>query len=436
MKEDTMVFNYDLNIEESILGLLIEHPNNVYKLNEYPATIFYSTKNQNLLEAMRKLLKDNKTFDLETLLHHISKNKIEYLTISYVSDLVGRGVKSQFKQYVDILLDMFNKRIMQKALMEIDYTENSVDIKSKILNALNTVNLKTDEVPMCDVVMNTLDRVMSGEVKKGVSTGVREIDENLLGFNAGELITIAARSGIGKTTFALNTFTHQVMRGYKAQYFSLEMPTEEIIKKMLSIQGRIESSKLRKNAITDSGDMDKLARLGNMLASKQFKVYDKNSNLEYIETKIREEYIKGNLDIVYIDLVNRVTHKDKTGSRAEYVGHITRTFKQIALELKIPIVILAQINRGAEQRQDKRPMLSDLKESGSIEEDSDVVISLYRNLKTCDKNYTGERDYSSNNPDKNPCRVEVEILKSRYCGNALLCMNYEAEFGRITDLMR
>ena len=182
----------------------------------------------------------------------------------------------------------------------------------------------------------------------------------------------------------------------------------------------------------------RISNITGYLADKKFNIFDKNSKITYITSKIREEHIKGKCEIAYVDLINRVTTNKRTGSRAEEVGTITRELKQLAMELEIPIVNLAQINRGAEHRDNKRPLLSDLKESGSIEEDSDVVIGVYRNLQVCDRRngFDGEIDLDSDNPDKNPERVELNLLKSRYTGGRDLVAEYIGNICTIKDLPR
>lgn len=424
------------DIENTILANIIQDAKLIAKLNEYDSDVFYNSTNKIIFEMLRSIYNKHKNIDMVLIGDYIIKNKPTDFTITDVTTIVSGGAfASAIDEYIGILIDLYNKRVLRRAVNTIDFSKDTEELKSNVLSTLNKMSITKEEEKTEDLVFNTLTTILSGIVPKGISTGIREIDNNLMGLNKGELITIAARSGVGKTTLALNMFTHQAYVGYKPHYFSLEMPKEELIKKMLGIKSGIVSRKIRKNSL-EAREEEIITSLANGLASKKFKVYDRTSSIDHIENKIRENHLKGNLDIVYIDLINRVTTKEKVGSRAEYIGSITRRFKQLALELKIPVVILAQINRGAEQRTDRRPMLSDLKESGSIEEDSDVVISVYRNLVVCDRNFDGQVDYGSNDPDKNPDRCELHFLKSRYTGNAIIPMAYNGSVGVIKDLMR
>lgn len=426
---------YSPETEGIVLGSIIQEPNLLYKLEEYNEKIFYSTTNQEVFKMLRRIFKNNDTIDLILIGDYIVKYQPK-VTISHVTGLMEQTLKgNNFDKYLEILVDLYWKRELNKITTKVDYSATAVDIKQDILNKLNKIEIGLKEESIAEAVLNTTESILTGVLEKGIPTGYRDIDNNLLGFNKGELITISARSGVGKTTLAVNMFAHQVFKGYKALYFSLEMPKAEVIQKMLSIKGLVESSKIRKRQLNDK-EKERLSDVAVFLANKDFNIYDKNSSISYITSKIREEAIKGKCQIAYIDLINRVSPSKKTGSRAEEIGTMTRELKQLAMELEIPIVILAQINRGTEQRTDKRPQMSDLKESGSIEEDSDVVIGVYRNLKICDRNYQGnDRDYSSNDPDKNPERAEVLLLKSRYTGGASLCMRYEASLCTIKDIL-
>ena len=432
METNNQLF-YDNKTEINILRSLLQNPVLTFKLEQYSEQIFYSVIHQQIYMALKDVYRHHNALDMILIKDYLKKNKNE-IPDGYVEKIAQSKAGKNFEKHMELLLDLYWKREINRIASEIDYTSNASDIKQSILNGLNNVEMGVEEESIAEVLFKTSTDLLTGTVEKGIPTGFSDIDYQLLGLNKGELITIAARSGVGKTTLALNMFTHQVFNGVKAIYFSLEMPKSAVIQKMLSIKGKISTGKMRQRNFTEE-EVLRISNITGYLADKDFNIFDKNSKLAYITSKIREEHLKGKCEIAYIDLINRVTTSKKTGSRAEEIGTMTRELKQLAMELEIPIVILAQINRGAEHRDNKRPLLSDLKESGSIEEDSDVVIGVYRNLKTCDKNTDVEIDYSDDDPDKNPERVELILLKSRYTGGAVLLKEYTGDICTIKDMV-
>ena len=432
METNNQLF-YDNKTEINILRSLLQNPVLTFKLEQYSEQIFYSVIHQQIYMTLKDVYRHHNALDMILIKDYLKKNKNE-IPDGYVEKIAQSKAGKNFEKHMELLLDLYWKREINRIASEIDYTSNASDIKQSILNGLNNVEMGVEEESIAEVLFKTSTDLLTGTVEKGIPTGFSDIDYQLLGLNKGELITIAARSGVGKTTLALNMFTHQVFNGVKAIYFSLEMPKSAVIQKMLSIKGKISTGKMRQRNFTEE-EVLRISNITGYLADKDFNIFDKNSKLAYITSKIREEHLKGKCEIAYIDLINRVTTSKKTGSRAEEIGTMTRELKQLAMELEIPIVILAQINRGAEHRDNKRPLLSDLKESGSIEEDSDVVIGVYRNLKTCDKNTDVEIDYSDDDPDKNPERVELILLKSRYTGGAVLLKEYSGDICTIKDMV-
>ena len=265
-------------------------------------------------------------------------------------------------------------------MKNINFTSDVENIKTDLFNSLNKINsLRDVEESMQDylfIYYENLDNLKDDSIK----TGYRKIDGKLRGFGKSQLITIAACAGIGKSTFATNLMLNQIKSGYNVDYFSLEMPKDEILNKLISNFTKIEYKTILEKTLSDP-EKDRIAKAINFLANKHFEIYDKKSSVETIVSQIRKDKLRNGLEIAYIDLINRVTSKEKSSSRAEFIGSLTRKLKLLAMELEIPIVILAQINRDAEKKSDSRPMLAELKESGSIAEDTDNVITLYRNRK-------------------------------------------------------
>lgn len=429
---------FDENLEVAVLSAIMHRPHLINDLGEYREEVFYTTRNQELFKLMKTHIDKNRRFDLVVFLQEIKMASPKYLSITFATEVFNSYITENFDLQLATVLELFQKRTISQELKTLDFTQGAIELKSSLMSLVNKVEIKDDEEDdVQDVLFSRLNEITSKKVPNGIKTGYVSIDKNLFGFNGGELITISARSGVGKTTWAINIFLNQIFNNTKACYFSLEVPKAEIINKMLSMMTGVENHKIRGNNCSDEEEMQ-IAGAVNTLASKKFKIFDKKCNVDYIITKIREEYFKGNLEIAYIDLINRVTTREsKNGTRAEQIGTVTRALKQLAMELNIPIVILAQINREAMKRADSRPQLHDLKESGSIEEDSDVCFGLYRNLQLSDANYramlsaSGKLDYNSSDADKNPEVIELLTLKGRYTGNSSVSLKYVAKTGRI-----
>lgn len=438
---DTL-FNSDL--ERNILGGVMHDNNLLDEFIEFPLDTFYETKHQELFKLFKDFRDKQTNIDMVSLATYISKNKPKNLTVTYIADLTNSiTTNTNFKTHLNLLQDYYYKRQLKDLIYkDIDFANNADEIKDKMLTKLNEIyqDEKLEET-MIDYLANYLQKIYDPNVEFGVLTGYRKLDEQTRGCNKGELITIAAASGIGKTTFAMNIMLNQIKKGYKVSFFTLEVPKEEIINKFMANMCSLQFKAIRTKNLSEP-EKERIINALNFLSTKKFDIYEGKSNIEYICSQIRKDKLNNNIDIAYVDLINRVTSKEyKTNNRSEFVGYLTRKLKLLALELKIPIVITAQIIRTVEQRQDKRPELADLKESGSIAEDSDLVIGLYRNRKLEDKFVREELarnnklNYSSPNPDENPDRIEVLLLKARYANAARYSMKWEADFQKITEVM-
>lgn len=271
--------------------------------------------------------------------------------------------------------------------------------------------------------MNRLTELFERKAEfTGITSGFKQLDKMTSGFQPGELTIIAARPSMGKTAFSLNIAQNVILREKKSlAYFSVEMGKEQLMMRLLASEARVNLSDLRIGHLADSA-WPRLIDKASQLAEARLFIDDTSGISPFeIRAKCRRLKAQHGLDIIMIDYLQLMDLKQKVESRERAVSEISKTLKAIAKELSIPVVALAQLNRGVEGRSDRRPMLSDLRESGSIEQDADVIMMLYR-----------EDYYDRDNPDVKGLS-EVIIGKQRNGPTGTVKLRWEANIGRFTS---
>lgn len=352
---------------------------------------FYTQKNSIVWAAMLDMLQAKEAIDLVTLTDYLrDKGTLEEIGgPSYLSDtLAGCFTSAMFKQYEAIVKDKAIRRhyitsareIINKAVNDEPLEEIKGIYKQEFIQNTETHTAK-------DVIMATVKHVdkVIRHGRVGLSTGFKDIDSVVGGFVGGNLYIIGARPGMGKTAFAMNSCNKLAMDDHICGVFSMEMPEEQIGMRMISDLGDMPADWMYeaenyKHFLSSAENVIKLPTL-----------FDFRSNLNLIQlrNKIEEMATQGKAEIIFLDYLTLIKNGSKNRNRESEVSEISRTLKVTAREFNIPIVILTQLNRGCESRPNKRPLLSDLRESGAIEQDADVVIFIYRdemyNINTEDK---------------------------------------------------
>jgi replicative DNA helicase len=240
-----------------------------------------------------------------------------------------------------------------------------------------------DYMPINQVVLNALERINIASLTKGpvtgVATGFTDLDYMTAGLQPSNLVLIAARPSMGKTAFVLNIAEHICFRDNKCvAMFSLEMSREELVNRLLSLESKVNSQNLRTGDLNER-DWVCLAEAAGVVAKSKLIIDDTSSiTLSELRSKCRKYKLEHDIQVVIIDYLQLMSGSGRADSRVNEISEISRGLKSLARELKVPVVALSQLSRGPEQRQDHRPILSDLRESGAIEQDADVVMFLYR----------------------------------------------------------
>jgi replicative DNA helicase len=260
------------------------------------------------------------------------------------------------------LLETAERKIFDIAQMGI--TGNYITLQNALDEAYRRIDVRSQRGPMS---------------VSGIATGYVDLDEKTAGLQNSELIIVAARPSVGKTAFSLNLVRNMIIQEKKSVFFvSLEQSRIELAERLLCSQGKVDSHRLRKGHLS-SEDMQKLIEAGDQLSQAKLFIDDSPAQgMLRITANARRLKMRQKLDIVFIDYLQLIEPENKRDSRQEQVGAISRRLKFLAKELEIPVVALAQVNRSSEDRQDHKPRLSDLRESGSIEQDADTVMLLHR----------------------------------------------------------
>ncbi|GAA0684275.1 MULTISPECIES: replicative DNA helicase [Clostridium] len=397
---------HNLEAEQSVLGSMIIDKTAIAQVTEVLKTDdFYRDSHKIIFAGIMDLFQKDIPIDMITLIEHLkSIDKLEGAGgISYITE-ISNSVPSiaNLNSYIKIVDEKAMLRRLIKASNEIieksysgqDQVENVVDFAQKKVFDIAEKRSSSDFESISAVLERgflEIERLFNnkGEVT-GVPTGFRDLDDKTSGFQRGDMVLIAARPSMGKTTFALNIAQHAALKsGKSVVIFSLEMSKEQLAYKLLCAEANVDMLKLRTGNLDDE-DWENIARASGPLAASKIYIDDTAGvNVMEMRSKCRRIKIEHGIDMIMIDYLQLMSG---TGgeSRQQEVSEISRSIKALAKEMQCPVVALSQLSRAPEQRADHRPMLSDLRESGSIEQDADVVMFLYRdeyyNKETEDKN--------------------------------------------------
>lgn len=316
---------------------------------------------------------DKKLVSDEEFLSILATNPIANIE-AYIKELKNASLKRELHSLANVLRN-------QSLSSELE-SEEILDAVEKKIYEISTMNAYTEFRDAKNIIESTLDRIM--ELKKlgnqqvtGIPTGFVQLDKYTTGFNKGDLVIIGARPSMGKTTLVLNMAQHMLNHNVGVAVFSLEMPAEQLMLRMLAALSSIPLQKLKIGDLDDN-ELSELSKCANLMVQKEFFVDDGGTlTIAQLRSKLRKLKSKNpNIGIAIVDYLQLMKGTDK--DRHIEISEISRGLKILARELQIPIVALSQLNRALESRDDKRPILSDLRESGSIEQDADIILFVYR----------------------------------------------------------
>ena len=430
---------FSLSAEQSVLGSILIDPECFNKLPEIlESADFYLDEHRQIYNAMQTLFLADKTIDPVVLIDTLVKQGIYDKDESerYIK-LIAQVVPSaeNVKEYAKIVRDNSKLRSLISECSEIiDRAYTAKDGASTIIGdaeqrifALAQDNVQKSFSDIKDVLVSTLGQIkqvqIEGPAAMTIPTGFSGLDRLLVGLGKTDLVLIGARPGMGKTSFALNIAT-MAAQAFKEQgsdkavcIFSLEMSNEQLVQRVLSSEAMVDSTNLRSGMLTPE-DWTKLAQSAAILSGYNIKIDDTTGmTITSMKAKLRRER---NIGMIVIDYLQLMQSDRRIDNRVNEIGEISRNLKIMAKEFNVPVICCAQLSRGPESRTDKKPMLSDLRDSGAIEQDADVVMFLYR-----DEYYDKE---------KNENTASVIIAKNRHGGTGEVEMGWIGRFTRFSTL--
>lgn len=419
--------------ENEILGgILYNNKIAAECISELNVEDFYSIKNRRLFTSMRNLYGNGKTINLTNLIEDIGSNNLDKVGgVSYISEILVNGMAIIPKEYIDILKDKSYRRKALKTLKEAirelenpkrDINEVALNVQNRLIKDMySKKKVLNDEELIGKALVEIENRYNQGGGICGMETGFSTFDKALNGLKRGELVILGGRPAMGKTVTALNMLDGLAQNGYNVLICEMEMTEESIGMRRLAAHSNIDNSKIQRGNLNDT-EFEKIADSYNKL-SKRGHVYtdcEYRQNIITIGAKARAIKENNGLDVLIIDYLGLMEVKNNE-NRAIAIGEVTRGLKILSKELNINILLLCQLSRSVEQRSNKKPLLSDLRESGSIEQDADVVIFTYR-----------DDYYNKDSDDKNI--MELIVSKNRNGKTGTLKFKYYDKYQRLQSI--
>ncbi|MBU5332972.1 MAG: replicative DNA helicase [Anaerocolumna aminovalerica] len=389
------VLPHSSEAEQSVIGSMIMDKDAIVTASEMvTGDDFYEQRYSVLFDAMIELFNEGKPVDLITLSNKLKEKDVppEICSLEFIRDLITAvPTSANVRHYATIVKEKSTLRqlikvtegITNQCYLDKDKVETIMEeTEKKVFDILQKRN-SGDFVSIKDIVFQSLESIESAAKNKGsvtgVATGFYDLDYKTAGLQPSDLILIAARPSMGKTAFVLNIAEYVALRSnVTTAIFSLEMSKDQLVKRILSMHSKVDSQAIRSGDLSDE-DWLKLVESARTIGNSNLIIDDTSSiSISELRSKCRKFKLEHNLGLVIIDYLQLMSGSKKSESRQQEISEISRSLKALAREINAPVVALSQLSRAVEQRPDKRPMLSDLRESGAIEQDADVVMFIYR----------------------------------------------------------
>ena len=432
---------HSIEAEQAVLGgLMLDNNAWDHVADRISQNDFYRPDHRTIYRAMADLALQSKPIDILTVSESLeSTRELEVIGgLAYIGGLAKNTPSSaNIAAYADIVRERsILRRLIEvgSEITELAFSPNGLSARQLLDDAERKVFSIAEQgshgtagpVAISEVLARAVDRIdtlfHANSPITGISSGFNDFDKMTTGLQPSDLIIVAGRPSMGKTTFAMNLAEHAVMKDEGAVLiFSMEMPAESLAMRMLASLGRIEQQRIRSGQLEDD-DWPRLTSAISMMSSKKLLIDDSGA-LSPFEVRTRARRVArsyGNLSLIVIDYLQLMQVPGKNEHRAAEISEISRSLKALAKELNIPIIALSQLNRGLEQRTDKRPMMSDLRESGAIEQDADLIVFIYR-----DEVYNPESNQKGT--------AEIIIGKQRNGPIGKLTLTFLGQFSRFEN---
>lgn len=426
------------NAERSVLGAIMLDENAMYEaMDILTPDDFYLQKHRELFDAAVSLRRLDRNVDLVTMTEELTKRGHLDLVggAGYISSLTSDVPStSNTESYAEIIREksMLRKLIRASSSILDESYDAGADVNEVLATAereildISRIRQKRDYRELTEILWENLNRISdragAGDSLVGLTTGFQDLDAKTSGLQRSDLIIVAARPSMGKTSFALCLAQNAALKGgAHVAIFSLEMSAEQIGERMLSMEASVELSKLRTGELSRV-EWDDLSLAVDRLAKASVVVDDTPGiSISEIKSKCRRIQSQHSLDLIVIDYLQLMSIKGFSEGRQLEVSTLSRMLKQLAREVNCPVVVLSQLSRAVEQRQDHRPQLSDLRESGAIEQDADIVMFLYRD------------EYYNPDTTEKPNIAEINIAKQRNGPTGVVELAWLGKYTKFAD---
>lgn len=425
------ILPHSLEAEQSVIGSMIMDRDAILVASEViNSSDFYEQQHGIFFDTMLELFNEGKPVDLVTLQNRLKEKDVppQISSLEFIRDLVSSvPTSANVRYYAQIVKD---KAVLRKLIKVTEETANDCYLDKENLDAIldkiekEVFNIAQnrgtkDFTNIRDIVLRSIDSIEAASKNKGsvtgIATGFYDLDYKTAGLQPSDLILIAARPSMGKTALALNIAEYVALRSnITTAIFSLEMSQDQLVKRLLAMNSRVDAQNIRTGNLS-ADEWASLMESARIIGNSSLIIDDTSSiSVSELRSKCRKLKLERNLGLVIIDYLQLMTSNKRVESRQQEISEISRSLKALAREINVPVIALSQLSRAVEQRPDKRPMLSDLRESGAIEQDADVVMFIYRD------------DYYNHDTEE-PGVSEIIIGKQRNGPTGTIKLAYQAQ---------